>query len=151
MELDLSGYNIKISDDMNTWEEVNLLYNAALKQIQTKIEILNDEFQEVHRYNPIEHVKYRVKGPESIVKKLKRNGYKFYSQTDTEVAVKMIDYYYKKYSQLPIEAIASAYTSPKSWICCRVPISTIYLFIRSPIWHIRNPDSARRVFRPSLR
>jgi putative GTP pyrophosphokinase len=75
MELDLSGYDIKISDDMNTWEEVNLLYNAALKQIQTKIEILNDEFQEVHRYNPIEHVKYRVKGPESIVKKLKRNGY----------------------------------------------------------------------------
>ena len=75
MELDLSGSNIKISDDMHTWEEVNLLYNAALKQIQTKIEILNEEFQEVHRYNPIEHVKARVKGPESIVKKLKRNGY----------------------------------------------------------------------------
>ena len=60
---------------MHTWEEVNLLYNAALKQIQTKIEILNEEFQEVHRYNPIEHVKARVKGAESIVKKLKRNGY----------------------------------------------------------------------------
>ncbi|MBO4456764.1 MAG: GTP pyrophosphokinase family protein [Butyrivibrio sp.] len=75
MELDLSGNNIKISDDIHTWEEVNLLYNAALKQIQTKIEILNEEFQEVHRYNPIEHVKARVKSPESIVKKLKRNGY----------------------------------------------------------------------------
>ena len=75
MELDLSGNNIKISDDIHTWEEVNLLYNAALKQIQTKIEILNEEFQEVHRYNPIEHVKARVKTPESIVKKLKRNGY----------------------------------------------------------------------------
>ena len=67
--------DVKISDDMNSWEEVNLLYNAALKQMQTKIEILNDEFQEVHKYNPIEHVKYRVKAPESIVKKLKRNGY----------------------------------------------------------------------------
>ena len=67
--------DVKISDDMNSWEEVNLLYNAALKQMQTKIEILNDEFQEVHKYNPIEHVKYRVKVPESIVKKLKRNGY----------------------------------------------------------------------------
>ncbi len=75
MELDLAGSNIKISDDINTWEEVNLLYNAALKQITTKIEILNEEFQEVHRYNPIEHVKARVKAPESIVKKLKRNGY----------------------------------------------------------------------------
>ena len=75
MELDLAESNIKISDDINTWEEVNLLYNAALKQITTKIEILNEEFQEVHRYNPIEHVKARVKVPESIVKKLKRNGY----------------------------------------------------------------------------
>jgi putative GTP pyrophosphokinase len=75
MEIDLAGYDIKISDDINTWEEVNLLYNSALKQIQTKIEILNEEFQEVHRYTPIEHVKARVKVPESIVKKLKRNGY----------------------------------------------------------------------------
>ena len=75
MELDLASSNINIPDDINTWEEVNLLYNAALKQIQTKIEILNEEFQEVHRYNPIEHVKSRVKAPESIVKKLKRNGY----------------------------------------------------------------------------
>ncbi len=75
MELDLAGSNITISDDINTWEEVNLLYNSALKQITTKIEILNEEFQEVHRYNPIEHVKARLKSPESIVKKLKRNGY----------------------------------------------------------------------------
>ena len=75
MEQDLSEIDIRISDDINTWEEVNLLYNAALKQITTKIEILNEEFQEVHRYNPIEHIKARAKSPESIVKKLKRNGY----------------------------------------------------------------------------
>ena len=74
MELDLAGSNIRISDDIKTWEEVNLLYNSALKQITTKIEILNEEFQEVHRYNPIEHTKARLKAPESIVKKLKRNG-----------------------------------------------------------------------------
>ncbi|WP_022779733.1 GTP pyrophosphokinase [Butyrivibrio sp. AE3009] len=75
MELDLASYNIKISEDIHSWEEVSLMYNSALKQITTKIEILNEEFQEVHRYNPIEHVKARVKTPESIVKKLKRNGY----------------------------------------------------------------------------
>ena len=40
--------------------------------------------------------------------KLIKKGYSFKSQTDTEVAVKMIDYYYKKYSQQPIEAIARA-------------------------------------------
>ena len=52
MELDLAGMDVKILDDISTWEEVNLLYNSALKQIKTKIEILNEEFQEVHRYNP---------------------------------------------------------------------------------------------------
>ena len=40
--------------------------------------------------------------------KLIKKGYSFSSQTDTEVAVKLIDYYYKKYSGLPIEAIARA-------------------------------------------
>ena len=36
---------------------------------------MNDEFQHVHRYNPIEHIKSRIKTSESIVKKLKKNGY----------------------------------------------------------------------------
>ena len=40
--------------------------------------------------------------------KLVKKGYAFKSQTDTEVAVKLIDYYYKKYSQEPVEAIARA-------------------------------------------
>ncbi len=61
--------------DIHTWEEVSLVYHAALKQINTKIEILNDEFQQVHNYNPIEHIKARIKTPDSIVKKLKRHGY----------------------------------------------------------------------------
>ncbi|MCR5735861.1 MAG: GTP pyrophosphokinase family protein [Lachnospiraceae bacterium] len=38
----------------------------------TKLEILNDEFQHIHQYNPIEHIKMRVKTSESIVRKLKR-------------------------------------------------------------------------------
>lgn len=62
-------------DGVDSWKEVNLIYNAALKQVETKIEILNDEFQHVHQYNPIEHIKARIKTPESIVKKLKRHGY----------------------------------------------------------------------------
>ena len=52
-----------------------MVYNAALKQINTKLEILNDEFQHVHQYNPIEHIKSRIKTSESIVKKLRRHGY----------------------------------------------------------------------------
>ena len=40
--------------------------------------------------------------------KLVRKGYKFYSQTDSEVAFKLIDYYYKKYGQGPLQAISHA-------------------------------------------
>ena len=38
--------------------------------------------------------------------KLVKHGYRFYSQTDTEVAIKLVDYYYKKYKLGPIDAIA---------------------------------------------
>jgi len=61
--------------EVDTWKTNMFLYNAALKEINTKIEILNDEFVQVHNYNPIEHVKSRIKSAESIVRKLKRNGY----------------------------------------------------------------------------
>ena len=70
MKMELKGNN----DSIESWQEVNLIYNAALRQIKTKMEILNQEFQHVHQYNPIEHIKARIKTPESIVKKLKRHG-----------------------------------------------------------------------------
>ena len=66
---------IKNYEDADSWKTIMFLYNAALKEVGTKLEILNDEFQHVHQYNPIEHIKTRIKTPESIVKKLKRNGY----------------------------------------------------------------------------
>ena len=65
---------MKETSPVESWTEVILIYNSALKQISTKLEILNDEFQHVHRYNPIEHIKSRIKSSESIVKKLRRNG-----------------------------------------------------------------------------
>lgn len=61
-------------DEVASWEEVQLVYNAALKEVGTKLEILNDEFQHVHQYNPIEHIKTRIKSSESIVKKLRKYG-----------------------------------------------------------------------------
>lgn len=69
------GTPIKLYDDADGWKTVMFLYNSALKEVNTKLEILNDEFQHVHQYNPIEHIKSRIKSPESIVKKLKRYGY----------------------------------------------------------------------------
>ena len=65
----------KKDSPIESWTEVILIYNSALKEVGTKLEILNDEFQHVHRYNPIEHIKSRIKSSESIVKKLKKNGY----------------------------------------------------------------------------
>lgn len=61
--------------DVDNWKEVILIYSSALKMISTKLEVLNDEFHHVHRYNPIEHIKSRIKTSESIVKKLKKHGY----------------------------------------------------------------------------
>lgn len=67
--------NMFPDDGVTSWNTVMLLYESAIKKIRTKVEILNDEFQQVHQYNPIEYIKTRVKTPESIVKKLKKNGY----------------------------------------------------------------------------
>lgn len=68
---------IERDGEVDSWKEAMLDYNSALKQIETKLDILNDEFQHIHRYNPIEHIKARIKTPESIVKKLRRYGLEF--------------------------------------------------------------------------
>jgi len=63
------------NEDIDSWETLMFLYNSALKEVSTKLDILNDEFIHVHKYNPIEYIKSRIKTPESIVKKLKRYGF----------------------------------------------------------------------------
>ncbi len=63
-----------MGDDIDSWTTIMFLYHSALKKVNTKLEILNDEFKHVHKYNPIEYFKSRIKTPESIVKKLKRSG-----------------------------------------------------------------------------
>ncbi len=62
-------------NQLDQWTTVMFLYNSALKAINTKIEIMNNEFIHLYNYTPIEHIKSRLKTPESIVKKLKRNGH----------------------------------------------------------------------------
>lgn len=49
-----------------------------------------------------------IENYQELKDKLSRHGYKFYSDTDTEVAVKLVDYYFKKYKMGPIDAIAKA-------------------------------------------
>ena len=62
-------------NQVDEWKSVMFLYDSALKEINTKIEILNNEFVHIYNYNPIEHIKSRLKTPDSIVKKLKRYGF----------------------------------------------------------------------------
>ncbi|NBI70665.1 GTP pyrophosphokinase family protein [Clostridiaceae bacterium] len=64
----------KSYDQLDQWTTIMFLYNSALKAINTKIEIMNNEFVHIYHYNPIEHIKSRLKSPDSIVKKLKRHG-----------------------------------------------------------------------------
>ena len=64
-----------IKEKGQEFQKLMLMYNSALKEIETKIQIISDEFKMLYSYNPIEHIKTRIKSPESIVKKLKRKGY----------------------------------------------------------------------------
>ncbi|WP_018924450.1 GTP pyrophosphokinase [Salsuginibacillus kocurii] len=52
-----------------------MTYKFALDEVNTKIDILKQEFEYVHDYSPIEHVKSRVKSPESIIRKIYKKGY----------------------------------------------------------------------------
>ena len=63
-----------VQDVMLEYRKIILLYRSALKEIGTKLEILNDEFRLVHQYNPIEHIESRLKTDESITRKLMRKG-----------------------------------------------------------------------------
>lgn len=50
------------------------MYNAAMKEMATKIEILREDFKLKNKYNPIEHIKSRLKTPESIIAKANKKG-----------------------------------------------------------------------------
>lgn len=64
----------KIKEDTEEYKRLMLMYNSALKEIETKINIISDEFHTLYQYNPIEHIKTRIKSVDSIINKLKRKG-----------------------------------------------------------------------------
>ena len=76
--MDNSKQVSKVSNNhsqIDQWKSIMFLYDSALKEINTKIEILNSEFVHIYGHTPIEHIKSRLKTPSSIVKKLKRAGH----------------------------------------------------------------------------
>ena len=63
---------------------IHRIYKAAIKEVSTKLEILNDEFKESYDHNPIRHMENRLKSPQSIMLKLKRNGFEVSVQSACE-------------------------------------------------------------------
>src|SRR3954452_2831658 len=55
-------------------ERFLLQYAFGMREIETKLSILREEFEHTHSYNPIEHVSSRVKSPDSLVEKVQRKG-----------------------------------------------------------------------------
>lgn len=69
---------VNIEDYENTRKSLTrniMYYKFAMEEVNTKISILQQEFQYTHSYNPIEHVKSRLKTPESILNKVTRKKY----------------------------------------------------------------------------
>ena len=57
------------------FEELMMMYRCAIRKVQTKLEILNDEFKTKRQRNPIDSIRSRIKSPLSIYEKLKRRNY----------------------------------------------------------------------------
>lgn len=63
------NYNKKIEIEDNTFKKLMFIYEMAIKEINTKIEIMQKEFKVFYDYNIIDHTNNRIKKPESIIKK----------------------------------------------------------------------------------
>ena len=59
-------------EDQPGFDEFIHAYNAAIKEVDTKIEILSEDFAVRHDYNPIHHIEKRLKSPQGIEDKLRR-------------------------------------------------------------------------------
>ena len=57
------------------FRDLRMRYSAAIKEISTKLEVLDNEYRLKHDYNPIHHMQSRLKSIGSIVEKIERKGW----------------------------------------------------------------------------
>jgi len=74
--LDTSDPQVFIKNSAK-FNDLMMMYRCTVREVRTKLEVLNDEFSLEYKRNPISFIKTRIKKPESIYKKLKRLGYEF--------------------------------------------------------------------------
>lgn len=69
-------YNKTLQVEDKTFEKLMFIYSIAIRELETKIEILKDEFKVFYQYDLIDHIHTRIKKPESIVHKMKKRNIK---------------------------------------------------------------------------
>lgn len=67
----------QIMEQMFKFLELEHLYESAIREVKTKLEILDSEFRTKFSYNPIHHIEDRLKSPQSIFEKMQRKGLPF--------------------------------------------------------------------------
>lgn len=74
---------VELPERIRPFTTLLMQYRCAIREIETKLHVLNEEFSLEHERNPIELIESRVKEPASILEKMKRKGY--------ELSVKQIE------------------------------------------------------------
>ena len=74
VEMSIQEY-IRKRPEKDSFQTAMFIYESALIQMASRLEILNNELNHVYSYNPIEYIRTRLKPPESITKKLRKNGH----------------------------------------------------------------------------
>lgn len=67
--------------ELNEWRYLFVVHKFGLDEIVTKLNILNEEYDFLHDYNPIEHIETRIKNPKKTIEKLIRQGYPVSAQS----------------------------------------------------------------------
>ena len=68
------SHDEKIEEKTNTFEKIMTIYEMAITELETKINILQKEFKVFYNYDLIDHINTRIKQPDSIVNKMKKKG-----------------------------------------------------------------------------
>jgi len=68
------GYNLAVEELRREYAKIQNIYQAAIREINARLQTLNEDFSIRHQHNPIHHIESRVKSLSSIVKKLHDTG-----------------------------------------------------------------------------
>lgn len=81
-ELDSNSVQFREALEINPkYKQLMVMYRCAIREIQTKLEVLNDEFMTKRQRNPIDSIRSRIKSTSSIIEKLNRRGHEISVQS----------------------------------------------------------------------